>query len=90
MTSGGIGQALIGGALFGGAGAIAGGITANRAQKKKIESLYIKVTVNNFSSPCIMIPIITKSTKIKSKEYETAFNLAHQILSTFDVITHNK
>ena len=90
VTSGGIGQALIGGALFGGAGAIAGGITANRAQKKKIESLYIKVTVNNFSSPCIMIPIITKSTKIKSKEYETAFNLAHQILSTFDVITHNK
>lgn len=90
VTSGGIGQALIGGALFGGVGAIAGGITANRAQKKKIESLYIKVTVNNFSSPCIMIPLITKSTKINSKEYETAFNLAHQILSTFDVITHNK
>ena len=59
-------------------------------QKKKIESLYIKATVNNFSSPCIMIPLITKSTKTNSKEYQTAFNLAHQILSAFDVITHNK
>lgn len=90
VTSGGVGQALIGGAIFGGFGAVAGGITGKRVQKKKIESLYIKATVNNFSSPCIMIPLITKSTKTNSKEYQTAFNLAHQILSAFDVITHNK
>lgn len=90
VTSGGIGQALVGGALFGGFGAVAGGITANRTQKKKIESLYIKATVNNFSSPCIMIPLITKPIKTNTKEYQTAFNLAHQILSAFDVITHNK
>ena len=90
VTSGGVGQVLIGGALFGGFGAVSGGITANRTQKKKIESLYVKATVNNFSSPCIMIPLITKPTKTNSKEYETAFNLAHQILSALDVITHNK
>lgn len=90
ITSGGVGQALVGGALFGGFGAIAGGITGKRSQKKKIESLYIKATVNNFSSPCVMLPLITKSTKTDSKEYQNAFNLAHQILSTFDVITHNK
>lgn len=90
VTSGGVGQALVGGALFGGFGAIAGGITANRTQKKKIDSLYIKATVNNFSSPCIMIPLITKPVKTNSKEYQTAFNLAHQILSALDVITHNK
>ena len=36
VTSGGIGQALIGGALFDGVGAIAGGITGKRTQKKKI------------------------------------------------------
>lgn len=90
VTSGGVGQALIGGTLFGGLGAVAGGITAKRTQKKKVESLCIKATVNNFSSPCIMIPLITKSTKTNSKEYETAFNLSHQILSALDVITHNK
>ena len=90
VTSGGVGQALIGGALFGGFGAVAGGITGKKVQKKKVESMIIKVTVNNFGSPCIMIPLITKSTKTNSKEYQTAFNEAHNILAALDVITHNK
>lgn len=90
VTSGGIGQALIGGAIFGGFGAIAGGITANRIQKKKIESLYIKVTTNNLSFPCCLIPLVTKPIKTNSKEYQQAFNLAHQILSTLDIITHRQ
>ncbi len=88
VTSGGVGQALIGGALFGGAGAIAGGITGKRVQKKKVDSLIVKVTLNNFECPCLLIPLITKSTKTNSAEYTTAFNLAHQILSALDVIAH--
>jgi len=90
VTSGGVGQALIGGALFGGFGAVAGGITGKRVQKKKVESLIIKVTLNNFSAPCIMMPLITKPMKTNSKEYQSAFNQAHQILAALDVITHNK
>ena len=90
VTSGGVGQALIGGAIFGAAGAIAGGITGKRVQKKKIESLYIKITLNTFNNPCLLIPLITKPIKTNSKEYQSAFNEAHQILSTLDVITHNK
>lgn len=88
VTSGGVGQALVGGALFGGAGAIAGGITGKRIQKKKVDSLIVKVTLNNFDCPCMLIPLITKSTKTNSSEYTTAFNLAHQILSALDVIAH--
>lgn len=90
VTSGGVGQALIGGAVFGGFGAVAGGITAKHTQKKKVESLYIKATLNDFSNPCIMIPLITKPTKTNSSEYKNAFTLSHQMLSVFDVITHNK
>ncbi len=90
VTSGGVGQALIGGAVFGGFGAVAGGITAKRTQKRKVESLYIKVTLNDFSNPCIMIPLITKPTKTNCNEYKNAFTLSQQILSIFDVITHNK
>lgn len=90
VTSGGVGQALVGGALFGGFGAIAGGITGKRKQKKKVDSMIIKATTNNFDCPCIMIPLITKSTKINSKEYKAAFEEAHKILSAFDVITHNQ
>lgn len=90
VTSGGVGQALIGGAMFGGAGAIAGSLTAKRVHTKRVESLIIRVTLNNFHCPCLIIPLITKSTKINSREYETALNLAYQILSALDVITHNQ
>ena len=74
VTSGGVGQALIGGALFGGVGAIAGGITGKRIQKKRVESLYIKVTLNTFDHPCLLIPLITKPLKKNTKEYQNAFN----------------
>lgn len=90
VTSGGVGQALVGGAVFGAAGAIAGGITGKRTQKKKVNSLIIKVTLNNFNAPCIMIPLISKATKTDSKDYQNAFSQAHQILAMLDVITHNK
>ena len=90
VTSGGVGQALIGGAVFGGAGAIAGAITGKKTQKKKIESLYIKVTLNDFNIPCILISLITKPTKTSSKEYQTIFEEAHKILSVLDVISHNQ
>ena len=89
VTSGGVGQALIGGAVFGGAGAIAGAVTGKRIQKKRIDSLYIKVTLNTFDTPCVLIPLITKPTKTNSKEYQVAFEEAHKILSVLDVISHN-
>lgn len=90
VTSGGVGQALVGEAVFGGVGAVAGAITGKRVQKKRVDSLYIKVTLNNFDTPCILIPLITKPTKTNSKEYKTAFEEAHRILSVLDVITHNQ
>lgn len=89
VTSGGVGQALIGGAVFGGAGAVAGAVTGKRIQKKRIDSLYIKVTLNTFDMPCVLIPLITKPTKTNSKEYQVAFEEAHKILSVLDVIAHN-
>lgn len=90
VTSGGVGQALIGGALFGGAGAISGGITGKRIQKKRVDSLQIKITLNSFDCPYMLIPIISKSVKTNSKEYQAAIEEAHQILSALDVISHKQ
>lgn len=59
IISGGVGQALVGGALFGGAGAIAGGITGKRVQRKRVESLYIKITLNSLDTPCLLLPLIS-------------------------------
>lgn len=90
ITSGGVGQALVGGAIFGGAGAIAGGITGKRVQKKRVDSLQIKVTLNSFDCPCMLIPIISKPVKTNSKEYQAAMEEAHKILSSLDVISHKQ
>ncbi|WP_301955878.1 hypothetical protein [uncultured Eubacterium sp.] len=90
VVSGGVGQALIGGLAFGGAGAVAGGITGKRKQKKKIESLIIRVTLNDFKTPCICIPIVTKAVKVGTKDYFQATTEAQQVLSMLDVIAHNK
>lgn len=90
VTSGGVGQALVAGAVFGGFGAVAGGITGKRTQKKKIDSLTVKVTINDFNTPCIFIPIVSKPIKYNSREYQVAITEAQRILSALDVITHNK
>lgn len=90
LVSGGVGQALVAGAVFGGAGAIAGGITGKRKTKKVVESLIVKMTLNDFNNSCLLIPLITKPTKTSSGDYKNAFNEAHQIISALDVITHNK
>lgn len=90
VASGGLGRALAGGFLFGGVGAIAGGVTSNRKTKKVVESMIIKINVNDIDNPLIMIPLITKSTKTKSKEYEQAFNMAQRLLTTLNTIANNK
>ena len=90
VTSGGVGQALVGGLLFDGAGLIAGGITGKRKTKKVVESMFIKLHINDFNNPLIMIPLITEKTKVNSKEYKEAFNLANQLIAMLDLITHNK
>lgn len=90
VSKGGVGQALAGGLLFGGFGAIAGGVTGTRVTKKQIESMIIKITVNDIDNPLIMLPLILKSTKTKSKEYQEAFNLAHKIMTSLSMIANNK
>lgn len=90
VSKGGVGQALAGGFLFGGFGAIAGGVTGTRVTKKQIESMIIKITVNDIDNPLIMLPLILKTTKTKSKEYQEAFNLGHKIMTSLNVIANNK
>lgn len=90
VTKGGLGMALIGGAVFGGVGAITGGIIGKRTTKRKIENLSIRVSINSFDAPLLLIPLIDKPIKTNSKEYAIACKEAYDILAAFDVITHNK
>ena len=50
ITKGGLGSAVVGGLLFGGVGAIVGGVTGAKRTKNVCKSLQIKITLRN--SPC--------------------------------------
>jgi hypothetical protein len=86
----GIGKAIAGGILFGGVGAVVGGLTAARKQKDYCTRLEVKVTLNNIKYPCAIFKCINKKTQKSSKEYEKAFSQAQKYLSTFQVMMNNK
>lgn len=89
VTSGGVGSAVVGAAVFGVAGAVVGSITGAKKTKKVVNTMIVKITTNDFNYPCIMISLLDKPVKTTSKEYQQAFSEAHQIISLLDVIAHN-
>lgn len=89
VTKGGIGRSLVGGALFGGAGAVVGAITANK-KKEYCDSLRVEITTNDKSIPSFHIPYISKRTKVKSGEYENAYIIASQLITTLQSVCDNK
>ncbi|HFK2988855.1 SHOCT domain-containing protein [Clostridioides difficile] len=86
VTKGGIGRALAGGALFGGVGAVVGGVTAKRTTKAFIDSLKIKITLNNLSNPNVYVNLIQLRTKSNSSIYKMAYSSAQEILSVLAII----
>ncbi|MEJ4051206.1 SHOCT domain-containing protein [Clostridioides difficile] len=86
VTKGGIGRALAGGVLFGGVGAVVGGVTAKRKTKAFIDSLKIKITLNNLSNPSVYVNLIQLRTKSNSSIYKMAYSSAQEILSILSII----
>lgn len=59
VTSGGLGRAVVGGALFGGVGAIVGAVTGGKTTKKIVNSLSVNITLNNPYINSISIPCLS-------------------------------
>ena len=89
VVSGGVGQALVAGAMFGAIGAVAGGIVAKRKSTSKILNMTVRVTSNDFTKPVIFIDLIKKPVKNTPKEYKEAVENAQRIMGALDVIVHN-
>jgi len=90
ITKGGLGRALVGGALFGGVGAIVGGVTGGKKTKQLVNKLQIKITTNDMSNPAIYINLISGPTKTQSMIYKSSYNAAQEILSILTVITKSQ
>lgn len=89
VVSGGVGQALVAGAMFGPIGAVAGGIVSKRKSTSKILNMTVRVTSNDFNKPVIFIDLIRKPVKNTSKEYKEAVENAQRIMGALDIIVHN-
>lgn len=87
VTSGGLGRAAVGGALFGGAGAVVGAVTGKKKEKGTCNNLKIKVTLDNISRPIEYIKLIDQKTKKNKKEYKDAIDQAQECLSVLQIIT---
>ena len=89
VVSGGVGQALVAGAMFGPIGAVVGGVVSKRKTTSKILNMTVRVTSNDFNKPVIFIDLIRKPIKNTSKEYKEAVENAQRIMGALDVIVHN-
>lgn len=90
ITKGGIGSALAGGLLFGGVGAVVGGITGSKKTKSTVTKLQIKIKVNDMNNPNVYVNLITTEFKKSSLTYQSASASAQEILSVLSLLYSNK
>ncbi|WZY01570.1 SHOCT domain-containing protein [Bacillus sp. FSL W7-1360] len=86
ITKGGLGRAVAGGILFGGVGAVVGGVTGSKKSKATCDSLKIRITLNSIATPTTYINFIKTPTKKSSFVYKTDFTLAQECLSVLQVM----
>lgn len=86
ITKGGLGRALVGGALFGGVGAVVGGVTGHKKNKPICDSLRIKITVNDMNNPAVYINFVETKTKKDGFLYKALYKSAQECLSTLQLV----
>nr|WP_297936707.1 SHOCT domain-containing protein [uncultured Lachnoclostridium sp.] len=76
-SSDGAGKALAGGLLFGATGALIGGASAKKTSVHSLKNLKVNITVSDYPTPLITIPIVTSETRSFVDNYlSTADNIA--------------
>ncbi|MFJ7663701.1 SHOCT domain-containing protein [Lysinibacillus sp. NPDC097162] len=90
VSSGGLGRALVGGALFGGAGAIVGGVTGKKKTTGICSSLKLKITLKNINNPVVYVNFIETDMKKNGTIYKNAYKMAHECLSVLELICNQQ
>lgn len=84
IMKGGVGRAVVGGALAGGVGAIVGANT--RASKNVTNSLQVRIITKNINRSLYTINLITTEIKKDSTEYKSAMNFANNVYAMITAI----
>lgn len=84
VMKGGVGRAIVGGAIAGDTGAIVG--AATRSSQSVVESLTIKIISSDVNESLVMIPLITRETKRDSDAYKKMWEIAQEVHSVITSI----
>jgi hypothetical protein len=88
QVKGGLGSALVGGALFGGVGAIVGGVTGTKNTKKVVNEMKIKFVIKGDIPTVDYLSIKNvSSVKSDSQQYKTYIKQLHEILAILNYAT---
>lgn len=85
VVKGRVGSVIVGGLLFGGLGALAGGARSKKV-KNTCKSMVVCIVVNNLEMPQINIPLISTETKTGSLIHNLATTKAKEIASVLAII----
>lgn len=86
ITKGGLGRAVAGGLLFGGVGAIVGGVTGGKKTRGVCTSMKIRVTLQNAHTDTAYINFIMTETKKGSILYQAAQTNSQSCISALENI----
>lgn len=90
VKGGGIGRAVVGGALFGGAGAVVGAVTGKREQKAVCSKLQVIVTVKGRKNPMVALDFLSSPTKKDGMLYRSAVDAARLCVSKLAEISDER
>lgn len=85
-----LGAAAVGGLLLGGVGAIVGAVGGKRKQKKVVNTMALRIDLNDFDMPCVIVTYIGKPTKTKDGSYKRAVESMQEAMSCLDLILARK
>lgn len=86
VIKGGLGRAVVGGLLFGGVGAIVGGVTSGKKSKGICNSMKLRISLKNAHTDMVYINFITTETKTKSFTYKNAQDSAQKCITALETI----
>ena len=86
VSSGGVGRAVAGGVLFGGAGAVVGAVTGKHKGTNIANSMEIRITTKDIDNPVVFIKIFKAEHKKGSFVYNAYRDKAYKILSMLQII----
>lgn len=84
------GEAIIGGMLFGVAGAVVGAATSTKTTSNVCGNMKVVITLNKLDNQLVELSLIRNEINESTTEYRNAASTAYDMLTTFDYIIRNK